>query len=241
MLSTADHWIEQEVIFWPRSSQPHLLLLNPSSEKDAAFGAIELEAATLEPAPQMLDAAQNATASTDAKLSPKTEPRTVALYLSRPFLADAFGAQRSLDPATERPLDTWNTWQQAAERLTLYMQNAGYNTLVLTALNDGGAIFPLNRLHSTMRYDSGTYFSDGRSSEIKDLVELLCRHFDRCGLKLILSLDLNSPLPVYRNGNGIRSRTHRCTKWNRRQALETRYRCNQSARLVQPVASTSTS
>ncbi len=166
--------------------------MNPSSETEAAFGTIELEAATLEPTPKnTLAPSSNVAESKDAK----TEKRTVALYLSRPFLADAFGAQRSIDPTTQRPLDTWNTWQQAAERLTLYMQSAGYNTLVLTSLNDGGAIFPLKRLHSTMRFDSGTYFSDGRSAEIKDLVELLCRHFDRCGLKLVLSLDLNSPLP----------------------------------------------
>ena len=75
------------------------------------------------------------------------------------------------------------------------MQNAGYNTLILNVAGDGGAVMPLSRLASTPRFDNGTFYSDGRSPEIKDFVELLCKHFDRSGLKLILALDLNTHLP----------------------------------------------
>ncbi len=117
------------MVFWPRSAQPYLLLLNASASNDAAFGTIELEAATVEPVPS----------ATSTEKTP--EARSVALYLSRPFLADAFGARRNLDPATRRPLDTWNTWQQAAERFDALHATRSFNTLVLTSLNDGGAIF----------------------------------------------------------------------------------------------------
>ncbi|MDX1927812.1 MAG: family 10 glycosylhydrolase, partial [Pirellulaceae bacterium] len=183
-------WADHEIVFWPRSSRPTLLMLNGSSTEEAAFGDLQLDVGQIQ-AKQPATPAQNELNITD----PHTSERMVALYLTKPLIADAFGAHRSIDPVTKRALDSWLTWQQSAERLSLHMQNAGYNTLILNVAGDGGSVLPLSRLASTTRFDNGTFFSDGRSPEIKDFVELLCRHFDRAGLKLILAVDLNAHLP----------------------------------------------
>ncbi len=70
------------------------------------------------------------------------------------------------------------------------------NTLLIKAFSEGGAIFPSEHLAPNHRYDSGTFFSDGRSPEIKDAIELMLRHFDREGLRLVLALDLSTSLPA---------------------------------------------
>ncbi len=185
----ASQWSDHEIVFWPRSSRPMLLMLNASSTEDAAFGDVQLEVGQLlarTPSVNVVKGPTNASGNS---------PRNIALYLTKPLIADAFGGQRSIDPVTKRALDSWLTWQQSAERLALYMQNSGYNTLILNVASDGGAVLPLSRLAATTRFDSGAFFSDGRSPEIKDFVELLCKHLDRSGLKLIVTLDLNAHLP----------------------------------------------
>ena len=190
-------WGEHEVVFWPKSQQPYLLMMNGSSSTEASFGELQLEAAQIEsfqtnaPA-QPLAATTLETSTTSAS----AQSRAVTLYLSKPLLADAFGAQRSIDPITRRPLESWLTWHQAATRLTHYMMNTGYNTLVLSAISDGGSILPYPRLETTSRFDSGAFFSDGRSVVTKDFVELLSCHFDRCGLKLMLAVDVGNRLPA---------------------------------------------
>lgn len=188
--SATELWFDHEIVFWPRSTKPTLLMLNASTTEVAAYGDLQLEAGQLAPR------APSTELKTDPnKVAQVESERMVALYLSKPLLADAFGGHRSIDPVTKRALDSWLTWQQSAERLALYMQNAGYNTLILNVAGDGGAVLPFPRLASTTRFDSGTFFSDGRSPEIKDYVDLLCKHLDRSGLKLILALDLNTHLP----------------------------------------------
>ncbi len=184
------HWAEHEVIFWPRSSKPIVLMLNASNHEEAAFGEVQLEVAQR----QLIEPFQGSGQATKVNAG-SNAPRMTALYLTKPLVADAFGAQRKVDPITKRALDSWLTWQQSCTRIAQYMQVAGYNTLVLNVASDGGSVLPISQLEATTRFDSGTFFSDGRSPEIKDFVELLCNHLDRSGLQLILSMNLNSPLP----------------------------------------------
>lgn len=193
-------WANHEVVFWPRSSQPYLLMMNGAEDSDASFGELQLEVAEVVPfeanvTSQPLAATTLAASTLGTQAQPSfDDSRTVALYLTKPLLADAFGARRSIDPVTRRPLESWLTWHQVATRMTQFMMNAGYNTLVLSAVTDGGSVMPFPRLQTTSRFDSGAFFTDGRSPETKDFVELLSCHFDRCGLKLILAMDVRSQL-----------------------------------------------
>ncbi len=201
-------WAEHEVVFWPRSSQPYLLLMNSSSNDECSFAEIQLEVAEIAPfvteVAKLPPVATQIATPVEANAPPPQQPgeRSVTLYLSKPLLADAFGADRSIDPVTRKPLESWLTWHQAAARITHYMMNAGYNTLVLSAISDGGSLVPISRLGATARFDSGAFYHDGRSPDTKDFVELLSCHMDRCGLKLILAIDLNSRLSALEKFEG---------------------------------------
>ncbi len=177
-----------DVIFWPSSPKQYLLLVNHGQDSDASVAKLLVEEAQLIPA--------NST-STGNPLEPiRTTPqRQVGLYLDKPLLPDSFGASRQADPVTGRTLESWQTHYEATERLGQYMSWAGANTLVLKVFADGGAVFPCEHLTPTPRFDGGVFFSDGRSPEIKDSVELLLRDFDRDRRSLILALDIDSTLP----------------------------------------------
>ena len=193
-------WADHEIVFWPRSPQPYLMMMNGSEKTEACFGELQLEVAEIQAFSPDSSATKEPPAVTiaPAKLPAEAQgnSRMVALYLSKPLLADTFGASRNVDPITRRPLESWSTWQQSAVRLTQFMMNSGYNTLILSTVGDGGSIIPIQRLGATPRFDNGAFFSDGRSPEPKDFIELLSCHFDRCGLKLILSMDISCHLPA---------------------------------------------
>jgi hypothetical protein len=192
--------IEHEMLFWPRSSHPVVHIMNADENNEASFGTIQLDVAQMvsEPPPNSI--------TIDNGKTPM-ESRMVALYLNKPLLADAFGGQRTIDPLTRRPLESWSTWNQSAVRLTQFLQHSGYNAIILNVLSDGGSIMPAPRLAPTTRFDNGTFFSDGRSPELKDVVELLCCHLDRCNIKLILAMDIDNRLPELEKSIGKETKT----------------------------------
>lgn len=163
-----------EVVFWPRSESIHLLLACASRSRTAAVGKILLESAEL-------------TSSTNPPTS--ATGRQVALYIDQPLLVECYGAPREKDLQNGRYYETWKTWQALAERLALELQIAGANTLVLSGLSGGNSLLPLTTVPLQYRLNKSTFFSDGRSPDQHDFIELLLLHFDRAGLKLILEAD----------------------------------------------------
>lgn len=185
---------QPEVIFWPRTDQIFILLVNTGKRETATVIDVHLETAALDDSP--LDAPLDDLPSSSSNASPPQAMRMVGINLDKPLLADVVGASRELDSATGRGLESWSTWQQAATRIGQLMQISQANTLLLKAFSEGGAVFPSEYLQPTVRFDNGTFFSDGRSPDIKDAVELLLRHFDRADLHLVIALDLESALPA---------------------------------------------
>ncbi len=178
---------EHEVIFWPRGDRAYVVLANLHKELDASVSGIQLERAEMAPT----------STGSQAVDSPSAQ-RMVGINLDKPLLADCVSAKREVDSLTGRPLEAWSTWRESIERICLLLQARGANTLLVKSFSEGGAIFPSEYLAPTRRYDSGTFFSDGRAPEIKDALELMLRHFDRNHLRLIVALDLNTPLPALR-------------------------------------------
>jgi hypothetical protein len=120
--------------------------------------------------------------------------RLISLYVPTPLLAKTFGAQETLDPLHQQPLEDWNTFWTAGQRLVQHARRGGYNCLTLTIAADGAAIYPTKVLPNTGRFDGGRFFSDGRDAFGKDLVELILRLAGHSGLRVILAIDLNVPL-----------------------------------------------
>ncbi len=179
--STDGRFSTHDIIFWPQNGNNYLLLANTSETMMASVGTIDVEVAML--------------AASAVEIVPQAS-RRVGLYLDKPLMAESFSAPRVFDPITNRPLDSWQTWFTAAERLDQSMTWIEADTLLLKVFCEGGAIFPNEKLEPTGRFDSGLFYSDGRSEELKDYVELLLRRFDRDGRQLILAIDLDTPLPA---------------------------------------------
>ncbi len=178
--SPSAEFATHDLIFWPTATNSYVLVANTSPSRIASVADIQLEIAELEPPSEHPSSAA---------------ARSVGIYLDKPLMADSFAAERVEDPLNKRPLESWQTWYEAAERLGQYMHWSQANTLVLKVAADGGAIFPCDHLAPSRRFDSGLFFSDGRSVDIKDYVELLLQQFDRDNRRLILALDIDTALP----------------------------------------------
>ncbi len=193
-----------ELIFWPTANDNYLLLSNPHDRLQASVLDIQVAQALM----KVRDSAQaeseqhteNPTefeSETGGEIRSTTQPtRLAGIYLDKPLLADFFACERLRDLQTGRALESWQTWCDAFNRLEQYLQWTHSNLLVLKICADGGSVLPSRSLGPTPRYDTGVFWSDGRAPEIKDAVDLLMRYGDRSGLKIVLALDLDSPLPA---------------------------------------------
>jgi len=183
------------LVFWPRTRTPLLLVTNHRDGSRAVFGKIRvlgpkpagISPLARETGPVMLPRAFPANA--------KQPERLLAGYYDRPLFPENFSAPEALDPWSGRSLDDWVTFYEGATRLVQYLNYAGYNGLMISAVSDGSAIYPSALLEPTARYDTGIFFDSAQDPVRKDVLELLFRLFDREGLQLIPALQFAAPLP----------------------------------------------
>lgn len=185
----AEASVQVEFLFWPRTDSIQIVLSSGHRYQSASVGKILVEAARLGSLP-------NTSAGSIDQQATESSGRKVGLYLDQPFLAESLSAPREKDPKTGRPLETWATFQAIAERLVLHLQLSGANTLVLLAAGDGGCLFPVRSMPTVPWIDKSTFFTDGRSPDPHDFVELLLKHLERSGMRLVIELDLNSSPPL---------------------------------------------
>ncbi len=186
----------QRIVFWPKTRQPVVLITNQRDDANAVHGKI-----------RVLGPKAVAVAGLNLAGSPTTglpsampagildEGRTLAAFMQRPLFPENFSAQEAFDPWSQRSMDDWLTFYDAATRLVQYLKYAGYNSLVLAVAADGSAIYPTRLLEPTPRYDTGIFFASGQDPQRKDVLELLFRLCDRQGLRLIPALQFSTPLP----------------------------------------------
>lgn len=167
--------LTHDFVFWPRRDTASIVVASGNRTKSALIGKILVEAAEL---------------LVDTKpLAADETKRQTAIYLDQPLIADCFAGPRTKDPTSGRYYETWETWHCVAQRVVQQMQLSGANTLVLNGVSGGNSIVPLQSLNQLHRLDKATFFTDSRSPEMHDFVELLLRHFDRAGLKLVLEIE----------------------------------------------------
>jgi len=174
-------WAEQVIEFWPRTSAPWVLLFGLDAKHPAQVAELIVESNTV---PSRSGIRPHAASS----------PRTAAIYLDKPLLAQCLGASRVLEEDATSALDDWVTFWEAGRRLVEHVQDRGCNAAVLTVASEGGAIYPSERLQATPRFDMGPFQKWGQDPAAKDVVELLMRQFDQAGLRLIPALELTTPL-----------------------------------------------
>ena len=91
-------------------------------------------------------------------------------------------------------LDDWVTFYDGSQRLTKYLDYAGYNTAIVNVVREGGSLYPSKALQPTPKYDSGVFFVTGQDAGQKDVLELMFRLFDRQQLRLIPSIHFSGSL-----------------------------------------------
>ena len=174
--------LRHRLIFWPRTNTPLVLVTNGRRNSPAVYGKIRVLACG-----EQLPRA--------ASLPPRQDQRLMAAYLDRPLFPQNFSAAEAYDDWSGRSLDNWNTFYEGGSRLVAYLQNVGFNGLMLGVLADGSTIYPSALVGPTSRYDTGIFFTSGQDPMRKDVLEMLLRMFDREGMQLIPSLEFAAPLP----------------------------------------------
>lgn len=173
---------KHRLLFWPRTKTPWVLLTNRRKDAPALVGQMRVLAG-----PAALPESPWAGAS--------VRERMLAVYYDKPFFPENFSAPDALDEPTQQSLDDWNTFYQGSRRLIEYLKYAGYNAAVVSVVRDGGCLYPSRLLHTTPKYDSGAFFSNGQDPLPKDVLELMFRLFDREGLQLVPAIHFGVPLP----------------------------------------------
>ncbi len=170
------------LLFWPRSKSPVLLLTNQSALK-------------------MSHCIRYRVLAGPARLPPlfpqetRIGVRQTLAYFDEPSFHEMFGVPEALDRGSSRMLTDWNTFQLAAGRLAEYLRHTGQAGASISVLSDGSTIYPDAALLSGSRFDTGMYFLDGRDPVQKDIVELVCRVFDREGLAFVPAIKFTGMIP----------------------------------------------
>ena len=184
-----------QIVFWPKTKNPFVLITNARRDDPAVHGTIRVRGPRTTGFPGL-----SRSSGRRAPLPPllgssiSQGERLFAGYMGEPLLPENFSATEFLDK--HRSLDDWVTFYEASTRLVEYLKYGGYNALVFSVLARGGAIYPSDRLQATPRYDTGIFASSGQDPIRKDVLELLLRLCDREGIRLIPALQLNTPLPL---------------------------------------------
>ncbi|MCR5358775.1 MAG: hypothetical protein K6E55_02690 [Thermoguttaceae bacterium] len=174
--------LRYSVLFWPKSPAPTILLVNRDTQNPAVYGRIRIYRARDE-------------------FTPMVPPnvggrRRMTAVMSRPTLCDQFLAENA--PATAGVVGArdWRTFQQAGERLTGYLKICGWDSLLLSVMADGSALYPSPVLRPNPQFDSGIFLTEGNDPVRKDAVDYLLRQFERENLELTPLFSFNAPLPI---------------------------------------------
>jgi hypothetical protein len=172
-----------QVLFWPRTHSPTLHV-----QLDGAPTAGGVQSVRLHELPQGLPRVE--------AREPTGARRLVGLHVGGLAALESFGGSRTRANPNGPALTDWLTFVESTLHLAEYAQFAGYNSLMVTALGHGSALFPSDRVDANLALDSGTLFDGAADPARKDVVELLARICDRERLALVPALRFDLPLPA---------------------------------------------
>lgn len=170
------------LVFWPRSKEPVLVLVNLCSYRPARWGRITVHSF---PGRLPVPAADRTT----------TWPRMLTAYAARPFSSEMFGGTQKLSSGNAYGADDWLSFYEAATRVIDYVRYLGYNAVSFPVYAEGSGLYPSEILRPSCRYDTGLLVDGGEDPVRKDIVELFMRLCDRAGLGFVPALEFAAPLP----------------------------------------------
>ncbi|MDR1963658.1 MAG: hypothetical protein LBQ50_07760, partial [Planctomycetaceae bacterium] len=170
--------VTHRILFWPKTKQPMLLLVNRDHQREARFGNVRL---------YQIDSDQvgktNAAASQGATLIPKPfdglPQRLVAGYLHRADFLNELSSSVEIQPNASTVTD-WQISYESSIRMIDSLRRCGYDGAMVNVASNESMLYPSEKLGTTT---------------LKDSLELLLRLFDREQLTLIPTLDFNFLIP----------------------------------------------
>ncbi|MBL8826540.1 MAG: family 10 glycosylhydrolase [Planctomycetaceae bacterium] len=188
------------LIFWPRTNSPLLLVTNRRPGQSAVYGKIRLLGQKQSAWPTLQRLPEPPAPLPRSPIAGNVQSgRQWLVYYDRPLFAENFGAPQAVDvnsAHTGRTLHDWHTFETGSRRLTEYLNHVGYSGAIVSVLADGASLYPSRIIEPTSRHDDGAFFSMGQDPLRKDVVELLMRHCDREGLRLIPAVQFAAPLKL---------------------------------------------
>ncbi|GAA4428871.1 family 10 glycosylhydrolase [Bremerella cremea] len=179
--------LKHQLVFWPRTSTPMLLLTCRDKALPSTYGRISVLAGR----PKLGLPASALEAAAAAKVE---DDRLAIAYWDKPLFSKGFGAPEDLNIASNRSLEDWLTFLEGSNRVIEHLKRVGFNAACISMMSEGGSLYPSPHFRSTPKFDKGLFFDDGRDPFKKDVAELLFRQFDRANLRLIPAMELNAPL-----------------------------------------------
>lgn len=168
-----------QILFWPKTKNPTILLMNRDKKHSAVFGKIKIYRAK--------DNLEEDNSFQGGRL--------FGAMMTRPLFCDQFAAVRIDSPLGVHGMEDWNSFYSAIERMILELRASSNNAMMLSVLSDGSSIYPCPFLNPTPRWDSGIFLSRGEDPVRKDVLDLAIRSFEQENLQLIPLVNLNAPLP----------------------------------------------
>lgn len=173
--------LRYSILFWPKTTAPTVLLINRDAEKPAVYGRIRV---------------YRAKDQFEPLLPPDKTKRSMTAVMSRPTFCDQFSAKSV--PATAGVVGArdWSSFEVGAKRMTGYLKSCGWDSLLLSVMGDGSALYPSPIIRPNPLFDSGVFLTEGNDPVRKDVADYLFRLFEREELSLIPLLSFNAPLPL---------------------------------------------
>ncbi|MDR2117395.1 MAG: hypothetical protein LBP87_13545 [Planctomycetaceae bacterium] len=175
-----------KVLFWPKTKQPMLLLVNRDHQREAQFGDVRLYRIDSD---QKIEKTNSP--STHSMLLQEEPPtlipkpfdglpqRFVIGYLHRADFLNNLSSSAEFQP-DEVSVTDWQILYDSSVRMIDSLRQCGYDGAMINAVSNESMLYPSEKL-GTMT--------------VKDSLELLFQFFDREQLILIPSLDFNFPIP----------------------------------------------
>ena len=168
-------------VFWPHTRTPLLLVSNASPRTAALFGRVSILAGPTQLAPLPDGVAQ------------PPHARRIYAYIPDPEFS-GFGGSLRVDPATGRTVADWQTFLAGARTQAAWLAAQGAAGAMVGVYGDGGAIWPSALTHAAPRWDSGGSFEAALDPAPKDVLQVVCRVYERQGLRLVPAITCNGPL-----------------------------------------------
>lgn len=175
----------QSFIFWPASTTPVVLVMNVSSQSPASFGRVRVFAGPVR-VPKM-----QAVAPTASALSAQS-PRPIHGFVASPAEL-AFGAGGSVGADVASLPSDWSRLLSGVSRSAEWLAAQGAGGAMVTVYRDGGALWPADFTKGQPRWSGGTR-DITRPASSKDTLALLCRVYEREGMRLVPALSFDAPL-----------------------------------------------